>query len=312
MPQQIEVRYLATPVADGGSISLGEITLPSDQFTIDVVNVGDSDLDLMGVGVAGGLTHVSGDDKQILSAAASVTLTYDTTRTTEGSHQGVLNALSDDPTNPNHSVVVNYSAPAAGATPSTLTPGTPWAAGSNAFSYTFCSQVDVDYIWSSQGVDWRVDDDETGSIEADEEATWMTRAIEQGANEIVSLLSRKYLMEPLVGNKFLRDANAALAACWLARRRGNAVPGSIQMECDYYREWLKVYAGYGSLELGLPPLTLPGAVPMFSAQPLVVSYAYDKWQQKAKVRRIEETSTPRPAAPGERRFSARRVPFHRI
>jgi hypothetical protein len=176
----------------------------------------------------------------------------------------------------------------------------------------FCVVEDVDYIWSRQGVDWRVDDDETGSIEAEDEQIWVTRAIEQGANEIVSYLARKYLMEPLIGNTFLRDVNASFAACWLARRRGNGVPAAMQQECDYYHEWLKVYAGFGSQELGIPPLSLPGAVPLFTSQPSITNYAYDKAQGKTKVRRVEETSTPRLKSPGENRYIARRPRTYRI
>ena len=66
------------------------------------------------------------------------------------------------------------------------------------------------------------------------EEGYITRAIERAAEHINSRLEVRYVLADLAANIWCRDANAAIAAFFLATRRGAAAPAHLQQQYDAY------------------------------------------------------------------------------
>src|SRR5688572_12894990 len=98
---------------------------------------------------------------------------------------------------------------------------------------TYCTQADIEAIWPPADLLSSVDDDTTGTLDATE-LSYITRAIERAANHMNSRLAMRYTPADLASNAWCRDANAAIAAYWLATRRGTAPPAQLQQQYDAY------------------------------------------------------------------------------
>src|SRR5438093_13174295 len=98
---------------------------------------------------------------------------------------------------------------------------------------TYCTRSDIEAIWPPASLVASVDDDGNGTLSATEES-YITRAIERAANFINSRLEMRYRLTDLATSTWCRDANAAIAAYWLATRRGAAAPAQLQQQYDAY------------------------------------------------------------------------------
>src|SRR5438093_13436451 len=97
----------------------------------------------------------------------------------------------------------------------------------------YCTRSDIEAIWPPASLLASVDDDGNGTLSATE-ASYIDRAIERGANFINARLEMRYRLSDLAANTWCRDANAAIAAYWLATRRGAAAPAQLQQQYDAY------------------------------------------------------------------------------
>jgi phage gp36-like protein len=128
----------------------------------------------------------------------------------------------------------------------------------------YCARADIEAIWPPASVLASVDDDATGTLSATEES-YIARAIERGANVINARLEVRYRLSDLAANTWCRDANAAIAAYWLATRRGAAAPAHLQQQYDAYVEALA--------QIAVGKQKVPQQGESFSALPEVVNFA---------------------------------------
>lgn len=97
----------------------------------------------------------------------------------------------------------------------------------------YCNRDDIESQWSPVALLRCVDDDHDGVLSPRELGT-ITQAIERAANKMNASLEMRYSLAALQGNTWCRDANAAIAAYFLATRRGNPAPDHIQELSDGY------------------------------------------------------------------------------
>ena len=109
-----------------------------------------------------------------------------------------------------------------------------------------------------------VDDDEGGTLSATEEG-YITRAIERAANLMNARLELRYTLADVAGNTWCRDANAAIAAYWLATRRGDAAPAQLAQQ---YAAYLADLA-----DIANGKLKVPDAIESFDQTPGVTNFA---------------------------------------
>ena len=128
---------------------------------------------------------------------------------------------------------------------------------------TYCTKADIEAIWPSAELLASVDDDATGTLSATEEG-YITRAIERSANHLNSRLEMRYRVSELASNAWCRDANAAIAAYWLATRRGEAAPDHLEQQYDAYLTTLA--------EIVCGRMKVPGAVESFDLTPEVINF----------------------------------------
>ena len=145
----------------------------------------------------------------------------------------------------------------------------------------YCTLSDIEAIWPPADVLASVDDDASGTLSATE-SSYIDRAIERAANFINARLEMRYRLSDLAANTWCRDANAAIAAYWLATRRGAAAPAQLQQQYDaYVAELVAIVAG---------SIKLPQQAESFDLMPGVTNYAIrlDEPYRKAQV--VDETS----------------------
>ena len=160
---------------------------------------------------------------------------------------------------------------------------------------TYCTRTDIDAIWSVIGVTMRVDDDESGVAEANELA-YVTAAIESAASDMNLLLGKRYVLSDLVGNDWCRFCNADLAACEIAKRRGNGVPPEFDAKCQKRMEMLESIAAGN--------LPIPGVVDSLNHSPALTNYQVELWRRDSQIRRDTQTSTGGNPADGLKHFPA--------
>ncbi len=158
---------------------------------------------------------------------------------------------------------------------------------------TYCTQSDIEAIWSAAAVARSVDDDQDGSLSATE-LGYITQAIERAANKINSYLEMRYSLADLADNAWCRDANAAVAAHLLATRRGNRAPDDIQQLLSGY------LADLDAIRDGR--LKVPQIEESQDAAPTVTNFDTDLHARRSKVRRVEQTSTGSPPPAGRKSF----------
>jgi len=147
---------------------------------------------------------------------------------------------------------------------------------------TYCTQTDVEAIWSAAAVLRSVDDDQDGSASALEQ-TCVTGAIERAANKMNATLETRYTLSELAGNAWCRDANAAMAAYELATRRGNPAPEQIAQHRDNYLADLE--------EIRAGRLKVPQVSESCETIPTVTNFDTELRASRTKVRRVGQTST---------------------
>lgn len=128
---------------------------------------------------------------------------------------------------------------------------------------TYCTKTDIEAIWPPAELLASVDDDATGTLSATEEG-YITRAIERAANHINARLETRYRLADLAGNAWCRDANVALAAYWLATRRGDPAPDHLEQQYDAYLTTLA--------EIALRKLKVPEVRESFDTAPTVSNF----------------------------------------
>lgn len=149
----------------------------------------------------------------------------------------------------------------------------------------YCSQDDVEEVLSEAGVLLRTDDDPEGV----EDASKVTAVIEAASSRIDMFLLRRYSASSLQSSIWVKWCCAYLSACLLSKRRGNPCPESIGFECQQYVDWLK------EIRDGL--MDLPGVAPSSDVLPSVSNFTVDARFNRAKVRRVQSTSTRGNAPP---------------
>jgi len=128
---------------------------------------------------------------------------------------------------------------------------------------TYCTKTDIEAIWPAASLLASVDDDTSGSLSATEEG-YITRAIERAANLMNARLELRYTLSDLASNKWCRDANAAIAAYWLATRRGDPAPAQLtQQYTAYVADLADIAAG---------KLKVPGAIESYDQTPGVTNF----------------------------------------
>lgn len=143
----------------------------------------------------------------------------------------------------------------------------------------YCTQTEVENIWSEEGVINRTDDSPEGVLDSSE----VTAVIEQASSRIDMFLSRRYSTAALGSSDWVTWCCAYLSACLLSKRRGNPCPESIGAECQKYLEWLA--------EVRDGVMDLPGVSPEQDTLPAVSNMTVDGRFRRAKVRRVPSTST---------------------
>jgi phage gp36-like protein len=128
---------------------------------------------------------------------------------------------------------------------------------------TYCLKADLEAIWPPADLLASVDDDEGGTLSATEEG-YITRAIERAANLMNARLELRYKLIDLASNTWCRDANAAIAAYWLATRRGDAAPAQLAQQ---YAAYLADLA-----DIANGKLKVPGAIESFDQTPSVTNF----------------------------------------
>jgi phage gp36-like protein len=146
---------------------------------------------------------------------------------------------------------------------------------------TYCVQADIEAIWPPADLLASVDDDASGTLSATEES-YITRAIERSANFINARLEMRYRLSDLATNTWCRDANAAIAAYWLATRRGVAAPAQLQQQYDAYVALLD--------EIAAGRMKVPEQQESFGGTPGVTNFEVRLDQPHRKAQRVDETS----------------------
>ncbi|MEX2175751.1 MAG: phage protein Gp36 family protein [Pirellulaceae bacterium] len=146
---------------------------------------------------------------------------------------------------------------------------------------TYCTQADLEAIWPAASLLASVDDDATGTLSATE-LGYIARAIERAANAINARLETRYSLADLAANAWCRDANAAIAAYWLATRRGVAAPAQLQQQHDAY------LAALDQIAAGL--WKVPEAPESHTPGPSVTNFEIRLDEPYRKAQRVEETS----------------------
>jgi len=123
--------------------------------------------------------------------------------------------------------------------------------------YLYCTQDDLNSFLSVAGVLGRVDDENTGSIDAEGQG-YIDAAINWATARCNFYLAPKYDHADLATDYVVNEWCAMLAVHWLSIRRGNPAPGSFE---DHYKEVLEDLAsvrdGTNQLDLGLREAAWP-------------------------------------------------------
>lgn len=146
---------------------------------------------------------------------------------------------------------------------------------------TYCTSSDIEAIWPPDSLLASVDDDGSGTLSATESG-YIDRAIERAANFINARLELRYSLADLATNTWCRDANAAIAAYWLATRRGSAAPAQLQQQYDAY------VAAVADIAAG--KLKVPEAAESYDTMPGVTNFEIRLDEPYRKAQRVDETS----------------------
>lgn len=145
----------------------------------------------------------------------------------------------------------------------------------------YCTKSDIEAIWPPGSLLASVDDDANGTLSATE-SSYIDRAIERGSNFINARLEMRYELGDLAANTWCRDANAAIAAYWLATRRGAAAPAQLQQQYDAY--------GAALADIASGRIKLPEQAESFDIMPGVTNFEIRLDEPYRKAQKVDETS----------------------
>jgi hypothetical protein len=91
----------------------------------------------------------------------------------------------------------------------------------------YCTEDDIRSWLSDLGVDLRIDDDDSGTVEDDEEA-FLTRCLAWGTNQVNKYCVPRYRVQDLAQSYAATLWATIFAAHFLCSRRCNPIPESIQ------------------------------------------------------------------------------------
>lgn len=150
----------------------------------------------------------------------------------------------------------------------------------------YCSIDDVKAFMSEQGVFSRVDDDEDGIIDSEEqyEDAAITNAVNIGTEEVNKYIERRYLPAKLANSELVKYFATMFAAAYLCRRRGNGVPESMAEELDLIISQLE--------DIRDGRLDVPGVPERASRGPHIVNVGVDP-RFARPIRRQDYQSSPR-------------------
>ena len=150
---------------------------------------------------------------------------------------------------------------------------------------TYCSQTEINAIWSAFGVNARLDDDLDGVADQD-----IAAVIEQASSRMNRFLLRRYSAATISAATWAKWCCAVFAAAILARRRGNDIPQSLVDEVQEYNETLKAI-GQGTEDL----MADDGpANPISDETPAYSNLTIDGRFTRSKVRRVPSSSSGGP------------------
>ncbi len=147
----------------------------------------------------------------------------------------------------------------------------------------YCTTTQLTQLWSSFGMTVRLDDNEDGLADSGV----ADAMIEKATTTVNRYLLQRYTVAVCAASAWVKWATAFIAACDLARRRGNPVPEAMEEECQRYLDALQnILDGKENL------ITDDGvAPPELDNTPTVSNMTIDGRFRRAKVRRVETTST---------------------
>lgn len=100
---------------------------------------------------------------------------------------------------------------------------------------TYCTPDDLNPLLSEEGVTGRLDDDDDGSIDANEQG-YLATAIQWASDKVNFYCLNRYAALDLANSWLVNNWAVLCAGHWLSIRRGNPSPASI---ADLYKEALK-------------------------------------------------------------------------
>lgn len=150
---------------------------------------------------------------------------------------------------------------------------------------TYCSQTEINAVWSAFGVNVRLDDDLDGVADQD-----VAAIIEQASSRMNRFLFRRYTALTISACTWAKWCCAAMAAAIIARRRGNDIPQSLVDEVKDYQDALTAI-GDGREDL---PADDGPATPKWDETPAFSNLTIDGRFTRAKVRRVPSTSSGGP------------------
>ncbi len=147
----------------------------------------------------------------------------------------------------------------------------------------YCTTTQLTQLWSQFGMNVRLDDNEDGLADSGV----ADAVIEKSTTTVNRYLLQRYTVAVCAASAWVKWCTAVIAACDLARRRGNPVPEALADEEQRYLEALaNILAGKENLvtDDGVAP-------PALDNTPTVSNMMIDGRYRRAKVRRIPATST---------------------
>ena len=153
-----------------------------------------------------------------------------------------------------------------------------------ALSTLYCDQTDLESLFSTEGVELRLDDNGDGSVSAAELLRLTTQARNYATARVNMYCLTRYAVADLATSWVVNEWATYLACHWLSRRRGN--PGLFKDEAKQVMEELKAVKG-GQLDLADLAERNPGW-PTWSNARVDISYP----QKRIRVQRPISEQSP--------------------
>jgi hypothetical protein len=159
-----------------------------------------------------------------------------------------------------------------------ITGAIPAAPSVPAALYALTSRAEIERLFSTSGVDFRVDD-----LSVADQTNMFNSIIGYATDTVAAYTLHRYNTTDLMTSRWVRDRATFIGAWMLSRRRGN--PG------QYTAEYEMALADLEKVLNGRPPLMIPG-VPVRAADvPTVSSYRVDDRYRYDKLRVARWQST---------------------